>query len=138
MAEISKIYRTVSVDSSGHNPSSLNVGSTITVFMSKYLTKSGDLNEKGQQVFGFLNLNPDDLLEKTLEQFIEEEQSSNVGPDKLSKQAIYQNAELKFDRYEKKRHFKAQQIKQHEVAIAMSLKEKDEFSQPKSQMHLLT
>ena len=120
MTDINRVYRTVSVDSSGHNPSSLNIGSTITVFMSKYLTKNGDLNERGQQVFGFLNLNPDDLLEKTLEQFIEEEQSNNVGAEKLSKQAIYQNAELKFDRYEKRRHFKAQQLKQHEMTIAMT------------------
>ena len=118
--------------------SKINIGSTISVFLSKYLDKNGELNDKGQQVFGYLGINPDDLIEKSLEDFVIEEKQKYIGPDRPDKESMRQIAELKLDRYEKRRHFKAQQIKQHELTIQMTKKEQALYGQmPRGQLHLM-
>ena len=55
-----------------------------------------------------MGLNPSDMVEKSLEDFILEEKANMVGPEKMDKESLVKVAELKFDRYEKRRHFKAQ------------------------------
>ena len=54
-----------------------------------------------------MGLNPADLVEKTLDDFIQEEKARATGPDKMDKESLIRIAELKLDRYEKRRHFKA-------------------------------
>ena len=50
-------------------------GMAVSVFLTRYLDKSGELNEKGKAIFAALNLNPSDMVEKTVDDFIEEENS---------------------------------------------------------------
>ena len=59
-------------------------------------------------MFGFLGLNPSDMVEKSINDFIEEERDAMDENNKLDNQSLRLIAELKFDRYEKRRHFKAQ------------------------------